>query len=52
MIAIIIAALVLWIILGVIGFAVHALLWLAYVALILFVATAIFGAVTHSRSRG
>ena len=52
MIAIVVAALVLWVILGVIGFAVHTLIWLAYVALILFVATAIFGAVTHSRSRG
>ena len=52
MLGIIVAALVLWVILGVVGFAVHALLWLAYVTLILFVATAIFGAVTHSRSRG
>lgn len=52
MIGIVIAALILWVILGVIGFTVHALLWLAYVALVLFVITAIFGAITHSRSRG
>lgn len=49
MIGLIIAALILWIILGVIGVAVKGLIMLAYVALVLFVVTAIFGAVTHSR---
>lgn len=51
MIGLIIFALVLWVILGIIGFAVHALIWLAYVAIVLFIITAIFGAITHSRSR-
>jgi hypothetical protein len=51
MIGLIVVALVLWVILGVVGFAVHALIWLAYAAIVLFVVTAIFGAVTHGRSR-
>jgi uncharacterized membrane protein YccC len=49
MIGIIVAALILWVILGVIGIAVKGLLVLAYVALVLFVLTAIVGTVTHSR---
>lgn len=39
----IIFLLVLWLILTVLGFAVHALLWLAIVGIALFLATAIFG---------
>ena len=43
----IIGLLVLWVVLAVVGFAVKSLLWLAVVALILFVATGIFGGVRH-----
>lgn len=39
----IIGLLIVWLVLVVLGFAVHALLWLAIVAIILFVATVIFG---------
>ncbi len=35
--------LVVWVIVAVIGFAFHALLWLAIIAIVLFVATAVFG---------
>ena len=45
----IIALLVLWVVLAVIGFAVKSLLWLAIIGIVLFVATGIFGAV---RRRG
>jgi hypothetical protein len=40
----IIGLLVLWVVLAVLGFAVKSLFWLAIVALVLFVATGIFGA--------
>lgn len=45
----IIALLVLWVVIAVIGFAVKSLLWLAIIGIVLFVATGIFGAV---RRRG
>lgn len=41
----IIALLLLWVIIAVVGFAVKSLLWLAIVGIVLFVATGIFGAV-------
>ena len=41
----IIGLLVLWLVLIVIGFTIKALLWLAIVGLVFFVATAVFGAV-------
>lgn len=40
----IIGLLVLWLVLIVIGFTIKALLWLAIVGLVFFVATAVFGA--------
>jgi len=40
---VIIGLLVLWLVLTVLGFAVHALLWLAIVGIVLFLATAVFG---------
>lgn len=40
----IIALLVLWVVLAVIGFVVKSLFWLAIIAIILFVATGVFGA--------
>ncbi|MDQ2788548.1 MAG: hypothetical protein M3Y73_02115 [Actinomycetota bacterium] len=46
----ILGLLVLWVVLVVVGFAIKALLWLAIVGLILFVATAVFGAI-RGRSR-
>ena len=45
----IIALLVLWVVIAVIGVAVKSLLWLAIIGIILFVASGIFGAV---RRRG
>lgn len=41
----IIGLLVLWLVLVVVGFAVKALLWLAIVGIVLFIATGIFGAI-------
>ncbi|MGI5133141.1 hypothetical protein ACQEVB_40510 [Pseudonocardia sp. CA-107938] len=41
----IIGLLVLWVVLAVVGFVVKSLFWLAIVALVLFVGTAVFGAV-------
>lgn len=43
MLSLIVVLLVLWVVLAVVGFAVHALLWLAIVAIVLFIATSIFG---------
>jgi len=40
---VIIGLLVLWLVLTVLGFAVDALLWLAIVGIVLFLATAVFG---------
>ena len=41
----IIALLIVWLALAIIGFFVKALLWLAIVGIVLFIATAIFGAI-------
>jgi hypothetical protein len=43
--------LAIWVVLIVIGFIVHALLWLAIVAIILFFLTSLFGAFTRGRQR-
>lgn len=43
MLSFIVVLLVLWAVLAVVGFVVHALLWLAVVAIVLFIATSIFG---------
>ena len=47
----IIALLVVWVVLAVIGFAVKSLFWLAIVGIILFVATGIFGAMRRRAPR-
>ena len=47
----IIALLVVWVVLAVIGFAVKSLFWLAIVGIILFIATGIFGAVRRRAPR-
>ncbi|BCW69379.1 hypothetical protein [Arthrobacter sp. NicSoilB8] len=39
----IIALLVIWLVLSIVGFAVKGLLWLALIALVLFVATGVWG---------
>lgn len=46
----IIALLVIWLVFVIVGFAIKALLWLAIVGIVLFVATGIYGAV-RSRTR-
>lgn len=43
MIALIIALLIIWVVLSVLGFVVKGLVWLAIIGIILFVATAAFG---------
>ena len=48
---IIIALLVIWLVLVVVGFAVKALLWLAIVGIVLFVITGIVGAVRRRAAR-
>lgn len=50
MLALVGVLLVIWLVVAVIGFVVHSLLWLAVVALILFVATAAFGWVRRKAS--
>jgi hypothetical protein len=45
MIRFIIALLVIWVVLAVLGFAIKGLFWLAVIAIVLFVVTAIVGAV-------
>jgi hypothetical protein len=47
----IIALLVVWLAFIIIGFAVKALLWLAIVGIVLFVATGIYGAIRGRTSR-
>lgn len=44
--------LIAWLVLSVIGFVVEALLWLAFIGLILFVLTAIYWWVRAKRSKG
>lgn len=39
----IVTLLVIWVILAVLGFVIHSILWLAWVAIILFVVTAVVG---------
>ncbi len=51
MVAFIIIVLILGVILGVFGFVVKGLLWLAVIGIILFVAAAIFGAVRRASHR-
>ena len=48
MMALIIALLVVWVVLMVIGFVIKTLLWLAVLGLILFVVTAIAGTIHHA----
>jgi hypothetical protein len=47
----IIGLLVLWVVLAVVGFMVKSLFWLAIVAIVLFIATGIFGAVRRRAPR-
>lgn len=47
----IIALLVLWLVLAVLGFVIKSLFWLAIVGLVLFVATGILGAIRGRRGR-
>jgi hypothetical protein len=45
MLGLIVALLVLWVILSIVGFAVEGLVWLAIIGIVLFVGTAAIGAV-------
>lgn len=47
----IIALLVLWVVVAVVGFAIKSLLWLAIVAIVLFIATGVFGAIRRRSVR-
>lgn len=49
MIGLIIGLLILWVILGIVGAAVHVVGWLLYVAIVAFIVTAIWGAVAHGK---
>jgi uncharacterized MAPEG superfamily protein len=49
MIAVLLALVILWIVLGIIGFVVHGLFWLFVVACLLFVATVLAGAFRRGR---
>jgi hypothetical protein len=50
MLKLIIALLVIWAVLSFAGFLIKGLLWLAVIAIVLFVATSIWGVVTHRGS--
>jgi uncharacterized membrane protein (Fun14 family) len=50
-VGLIIALLVLWVVLAVIGFVVKSLFWLAIVGIILFIATGVFGAIRRRAPR-
>ena len=47
----IVALLVLWVVLAVIGFAVKSLFWLALIGIVLFIATGVFGAMRRRAPR-
>jgi uncharacterized membrane protein (Fun14 family) len=47
----IVALLVLWVVLAVIGFAVKSLFWLAIIGIVLFIATGVFGAMRRRAPR-
>ena len=47
----IVALLVLWVVLAAIGFVVKSLFWLAIVAIVLFIATGVFGAMRRRAPR-
>lgn len=48
---ILVALLVVWIVLAVLGFVIKGLIWLAIIGLVLFVATAVWGALKRRTSR-
>jgi hypothetical protein len=48
----IVALLVLWVVLAVLGFMIKSLFWLAIVGVVLFVVTGIFGAIRGRGGRG
>jgi putative Ca2+/H+ antiporter (TMEM165/GDT1 family) len=50
-VGIIIALLVIWLVIVVVGFAVKALFWLAIIGIVLFLATAAAGAIRGRRNR-
>ena len=47
----IVALLVLWVVLAVIGFVVKSLFWLAIIGIVLFIATGVFGAMRRRAPR-
>lgn len=49
MLALLLTLVIVWIVLGIIGFVVHGLFWLFVVALVLFVATVLGGAFGRGR---
>ncbi|MCU1505410.1 MAG: hypothetical protein QOD27_477 [Microbacteriaceae bacterium] len=51
MLTLVIVLLAIWLILSIVGFAIKGLLWLAFIGIILFVATAIVGFIRRSVGR-
>ena len=51
MLGLLVVALIVFLVLGVLGFVIKGLLWLAIIGIVLFVATAAFGAVKRSALR-
>ncbi|WAX55093.1 hypothetical protein M6B22_11030 [Jatrophihabitans cynanchi] len=49
MLAVLLALIIVWIVLGIIGFVVHGLIWLFVIACVLFVATLLAGAFRRGR---
>lgn len=49
MLSIILALIILYIIVGIIGWVVHGLIWLFFIALVLFILTLVFGALRIRR---
>jgi hypothetical protein len=51
MLTLVIVLLAIWLILSIVGFAIKGLLWLAFIGIILFVATGIIGFIRKSAGR-
>jgi hypothetical protein len=51
MLTLVIVLLAIWLVLSIVGFAIKGLLWLAFIGIILFVATAIIGFIRKAAAR-
>lgn len=50
-VGLVVGLLVLWVVLAILGFVIHGLVWLAVIGIVLFVATSVFGWVRRRTGR-